>query len=229
VTCSGGGGLPVVDSTSIVEGSSDSTKQMRFSVAGVTTGNTRVMTVPDSNMTLAGLENAQTFTGAKTFSNSDVVLSGVNLDLDNNTSIRFRDTIAVYRTTLTLDSSGNVDVGAITGSGNAYLWAGGYAVAGATVTAFLPNGDFTKNLGDGTHRWLSLSTGNIDIYGSGAPPNLDLLNPTSGQYVDITLPATVTTSYTLTLPAGPAPTGAQYCLGIASGGGGTLTWVQCTP
>jgi hypothetical protein len=231
VACSGGGGgsLPAIDSTSIVEGSSDSTKQMRFSVAGLTTGNTRVMTVPDSNMTLAGLENAQTFTGAKTFSNSDVVLSGVGLDLDNNKSIRFRDTVAVYRTTLTLDSSGNVDVGAITGSGNAYLWAGGYSIAAATLSSFIPAGDFTKNLGDGTHRWLSLSTGNIDIYGNGGPPNLELLNPTSGQYVDITLPATVTTGYTLTLPAGPAPSGSQYCLGIASGGGGTLTWVQCTP
>jgi hypothetical protein len=239
VACSGGGGgsLPAIDSTSIVEGSSDSTKQMRFSVAGLTTGNTRVMTVPDSNMTLAGLENAQTFTGAKTFSNSDVVLSGVNLDLDNNESIRFRDTVAVYRTTLTLDSSGNVDVGAITGSGNAYLWAAGSPIAGVISTGVVPYTNGFLTLGDATHVWSKLyaydiegwqlnlgpylgSPGEIHLTGVSDNAPLGLTHTPSSNPFD---------SYTLAFPAGPAPTGAQYCLGIASGGGGTLTWVQCTP
>lgn len=50
----GGGGdtLPVVDTTSIAKGSVDDTKQVRFEVDGLTTGNVRVLTVPDKNLTI---------------------------------------------------------------------------------------------------------------------------------------------------------------------------------
>lgn len=44
---------PFVDTTSIVKGSSDSTKQMRIEVDGLTTGTTRVMTMPDEDIVLA--------------------------------------------------------------------------------------------------------------------------------------------------------------------------------
>lgn len=47
-------GLPVVDTTAIVKGSADGTKLMRFEVDGLTSGNTRVITVPDKNLTLVG-------------------------------------------------------------------------------------------------------------------------------------------------------------------------------
>lgn len=49
----GSAGLPVIDTTAIVHGSSDGTKMMRFEVDGITTGTTRVMTIPDKNITLA--------------------------------------------------------------------------------------------------------------------------------------------------------------------------------
>lgn len=45
-------GLPVVDTTSIVSGSADATKQMRFEVDGLTTATTRVMTIPDRDIIL---------------------------------------------------------------------------------------------------------------------------------------------------------------------------------
>ena len=63
----GSGALPVPDTTTIVEGSSDDTKRLRFEVDGFTTGNTRVATWPDWNGTAMTLEGAQTITGDKTF------------------------------------------------------------------------------------------------------------------------------------------------------------------
>lgn len=47
-----GAGLPVADSTAIVKGSADGTKLMRFEADDITTGTTRVMTIPDKNITL---------------------------------------------------------------------------------------------------------------------------------------------------------------------------------
>jgi hypothetical protein len=64
----GGGGLPVVDSTNIVFGSADNTKLLRFEVDGFTAGATRVMTPPDADITVAGINIAQTFALKQTFS-----------------------------------------------------------------------------------------------------------------------------------------------------------------
>lgn len=46
------GELPVADTTAIVKGSADATKKIRFEVDGLTTATTRVLTVPDADMTL---------------------------------------------------------------------------------------------------------------------------------------------------------------------------------
>ena len=43
---------PFVDTNPIVVGSGDATKKVRFEVDGLTTGNTRVITMPDANVTL---------------------------------------------------------------------------------------------------------------------------------------------------------------------------------
>ena len=55
-TGAGGGGdtLPIVDTTGIAKGSVDATKIVRFEVDGITTGTTRVLTVPDKDLTLVG-------------------------------------------------------------------------------------------------------------------------------------------------------------------------------
>ena len=46
------GTLPVADTTPIVQGSVDATKQVRFEVDGLTTATTRVITVPDADITI---------------------------------------------------------------------------------------------------------------------------------------------------------------------------------
>lgn len=53
----GGASLPVVDTTSLVEGSVDPTKEVRLEVDGLTTGTVRVLTVQDSDGTIALLGN----------------------------------------------------------------------------------------------------------------------------------------------------------------------------
>lgn len=58
----GGSSLPVADTQTIVKGSTDATKLIRFEVDGLTTGTTRVLTPPDADLTLAGLEIGNTFT-----------------------------------------------------------------------------------------------------------------------------------------------------------------------
>lgn len=44
--------LPVADSTALVKGSADGSKQVRMEVDGIATGTTRVLTMPDSNVDL---------------------------------------------------------------------------------------------------------------------------------------------------------------------------------
>ena len=64
----GGASLPVVDTTSIVEGSVDATKELRFEVDGFTTATVRVLTPLDKDYTIgdAQLGAAQTFTDTQT-------------------------------------------------------------------------------------------------------------------------------------------------------------------
>jgi hypothetical protein len=72
------GSLPVVDTTSIVKGSDDSTKQIRFEVDGLTTGTTRVLTPQDADYVLAGTNIAQTFTANQIFASGTTKLSSPN-------------------------------------------------------------------------------------------------------------------------------------------------------
>ncbi|MDO9465246.1 MAG: hypothetical protein Q7J67_08125, partial [bacterium] len=54
--------LPVSDTTAIVKGSVDATKQVRFEVNGLTTGTTRVLTVPDKDITIGDVSAAAALT-----------------------------------------------------------------------------------------------------------------------------------------------------------------------
>ena len=58
--------LPVTDTQTLVMGSADTTKLLRIEVDGFTTGTTRVLTPPNANATIAGLEVANVFTTDQT-------------------------------------------------------------------------------------------------------------------------------------------------------------------
>lgn len=65
------------DATFTIQNSVDNTKQVRFSVSGVTTGTTRVLTVPNATATLATLAGTETLTN-KTITSP--VISGGSID-----------------------------------------------------------------------------------------------------------------------------------------------------
>lgn len=69
---------PFLDTNALIKGSADATKLLRFEVDGFTTGNTRVLTPPDQNGTLALLERAQTFTQQQT-----IALGTITTDVQN--------------------------------------------------------------------------------------------------------------------------------------------------
>lgn len=50
------------DATFLIQNQADTTKQFRFSASGISTGQTRVLTVPDVDLTIVGLATTQTLT-----------------------------------------------------------------------------------------------------------------------------------------------------------------------
>lgn len=81
---------PFTDTNALIKGSADTTKLLRFEVDGFTTGTTRVLTPPNANATIAGLEVAQTFSVTQTFTpaanSSAVVVTGASLTGANTQS-----------------------------------------------------------------------------------------------------------------------------------------------
>ena len=85
----GGITLPVVDTTSIVEGSADATKEMRIEVDGLTTATVRVLTMPDKDIEPDDKGDARTptthsFAGAE---HSVATLASVNSKISDATLI----------------------------------------------------------------------------------------------------------------------------------------------
>ena len=60
-------GTDVIDDTFTLADPTDNTKEFRFDGEGITTGNTRVLTVPDSDITVAGTDLAQEFSATQNF------------------------------------------------------------------------------------------------------------------------------------------------------------------
>ena len=82
ITAGGGDTLPIVDTTGIAKGSTDATKIVRFEVDGFTTSTTRVLTPPDADITIAGINLAQTWTTDQTFNDSINLTLGTGGDAD---------------------------------------------------------------------------------------------------------------------------------------------------
>ena len=139
-TCTGCGGaaVPVADTTSIIEGSGDATKEVRFEVDGLTTGTVRVVTVPDFDLTIAPTASP-TFTGTVTIPASVVTSAGTNLSASatapaaaNGASQAGKTaSIAASNAVASLDTAGAAAGGAVTiTSGNAARLTSGNANGG---------------------------------------------------------------------------------------------------
>lgn len=63
LAATGGATLPTIDTTSIVEGSADGSKEVRIEADGITASTVRVWTAPDANTTIPIFSQIVTFTG----------------------------------------------------------------------------------------------------------------------------------------------------------------------
>jgi hypothetical protein len=83
---SGGSTLPIADTTAVVKGSADATKLVRIEADGLTTGTTRVITMPDANTTLPVASQVLTFSGptaARTITFPDAAITVARTDAAN--------------------------------------------------------------------------------------------------------------------------------------------------
>lgn len=152
--CGGGASLPVSDATSIVKGNSDSTKQMRIDVSTlVSTGTTRVATMPDTNLILAGSNINQTFSGVNTFSNNNTF----------NGTETFTGTLDANTTNLsgtTTVSGSFVSTGGMTVSGTTPSFNNGVNVSGtATASSFTGNNVVASSLLEVTGGSFAVASG----------------------------------------------------------------------
>jgi len=79
------GGLPVADTSAVVQGSGDATKLLRFEIDGFSTATTRVLTPQNASYTLAGTDLAQTFTATQSIEAQLWVNAGNSLIMNRAT------------------------------------------------------------------------------------------------------------------------------------------------
>ena len=163
----GGTTLPAVDTTSIVEGSSDATKEIRFEVDGLTTGTVRVLTPPDANIVIAGSAAALT-SGRVPF----VTTGGLLLD-----GSEFTYTTASKTLTITSASAAFVDIAGVDTSSAVRVSSGDHpGNGGGVIFPFVGGGQSTGPgvwWSDNTYAntsglWLSLGLNWQGNGGSGA-------------------------------------------------------------
>lgn len=66
---------PFIDTQTVIKGSADATKLLRIEVDGLTTATTRVWTAADANITVAGINFAQSWTANQTYA-ANILASG---------------------------------------------------------------------------------------------------------------------------------------------------------
>src|SRR6185436_19346099 len=92
---------PFVDTTSIVKGSADGTKQLRFEVDGFTAGATRIATPPNQNFTMAGIDVANVFSSGQTFTpaTNTIALNITGVTVTAASSQTFSRIVGTWNTT----------------------------------------------------------------------------------------------------------------------------------
>jgi hypothetical protein len=149
--------LPAVDTTSIVEGSADGTKELRFEVDGFTTGTVRVLTPQNADYTIAGTNIAQTFSAAQTFSGSTITAS----------STFSSDLIATSGSTYALGSSSVRWLGYM----NTLNVNGAFTMTGTVTGDWNPTSTNTYTLGSASAIWNMIRTEGLRIHGGSASPS----------------------------------------------------------
>lgn len=90
-------GVSAIQDTFTLSDPTDDTKRVRFDAVGVTTGNTRVLTVPDADATIAGLSIAQEFSATQNF-DATTLTDGATINWDASANQVTSVTLAGDRT-----------------------------------------------------------------------------------------------------------------------------------
>lgn len=153
-------GTAAIQDTFTLSDPADDTKQVRLDAVGITTGNTRVLTAPDADVTIAGLEKAQEFTKTQNF-NATTLTDAASISWDASANQVTSVTITAARTMAAPTNMVDGAVYVITviqdGTGGyAMSWNTVFKFAGATapvVTATANARDTFVFISDGTNMY----------------------------------------------------------------------------
>lgn len=183
-----------LDNAFILKDNVDPTKAMQFQIAGVTAGQTRVLTVPDANTTLVGTDATQTLTG-KTINLTSNTLSGTTAQFNSALSDGDFATLAGSETltTKTINLASNTLTGT-TAQFNAALsdndfatLAGSETLTNKTLTSAIVATSLLLNSGV----VLNFNSGNVTITHSAATLTLAggvLVLPNAGLKIGASVP-----------------------------------------
>lgn len=179
LSCSGG--LPVIDTTSLVKGSADDTKLLRFEVDGFTTATTRILTPPDADITIAGINLAQTWTSIQTH-DADIFMATTRKIAPSSTGNANLGSTALHfgsawvnnaniYTDLFLDSAARVSGDLIPSADVTYRlgnsttrWHSSYIRDAFFLLSASPQATGAANLGSSSLRWASQWVNNVNLY-----------------------------------------------------------------
>lgn len=221
----------VQDSTFSIYDNGDSTKLIAFQASGITTGTTRTITMPDSNVDLGGLVNANIATGAA-IARSKIASGTADHVVINSGAgaLSSEATLAVARGGTNLASGTSGGVLAYTASGtlasSAALASGQVVLGGGagTVPATLAagtSGQYLKSNASSAATWASFIPRSMQVF-------------TSGTAATYTTPAGITAIEVTVVGGGgggggTSTTAAQSGAGGGGGGGCVLTKLITSP
>ncbi len=154
------GGTQAIQDTFTLSDPADDTKRVRLDAVGITAGNTRVLTAPDADVTIAGLEAAQEFTKTQNFNATtltDAASIGWDASVNQVTSVTITAARTMAAPTNMVDGAVYVITVIQDGTGGyAMSWNTVFKFAGATapvVTATANARDTFVFISDGTNMY----------------------------------------------------------------------------
>ena len=153
-------GTAAIQDTFTLSDPDDDTKQVRIDAVGITTATTRVLTAPDADVTIAGLEAAQEFTKTQNFNATTLTdAASISWDASTNqvTSVTIADSRTMAAPTNMVDGAVYVITVIQDGTGGYTMsWNAVFKFAGATapvVTATANARDTFVFISDGTNMY----------------------------------------------------------------------------
>ena len=153
-------GTAAIQDTFTLSDPADDTKQVRIDAVGITTATTRVLTAPDADVTIAGLEAAQEFTKTQNFNATTLTdAASISWDASANqvTSVTIADSRTMAAPTNMVDGACYVITVIQDGTGGYTMsWNAVFKFAAATapvVTATADARDIFVFVSDGTNMY----------------------------------------------------------------------------